>query len=139
MAGSGSMKIDVLMPAFLNSRQMSVRKSLCFNVFQPAFEVIAFSASGTSVTCAGPTSFTRSMNLGIGFPSMLNSTLMRGLISLTSLYLICLSSGLGWTVIPSAPNLSQSQAAFSTSGRFPPLELRSVAILLMFTLSLVIA
>ncbi len=58
-------------------------------------------------------------------------------MALTSEYLMCLSSGLGCTVMPSAPNLSQSTAAFSTSGIFPPRALRIVAILLMFTLSLV--
>ena len=60
------------------------------------------------------------------------------LISLTSLYLMCLSSGLGCTVIPSAPNRWISIAALTTSGLFPPRELRSVAILLMFTESFVI-
>ena len=69
---------------------------------------------------------------------MLNSVVTVGLMALTSEYLMCLSSGLGCTVMPSAPNLSQSTAAFSTSGIFPPRALRIVAILLMFTLSLVI-
>ena len=79
------------------------------------------------------------MNDGIGLPSMLNSVLMRGRISLTSAYLMCLSSGLGCTVIPSAPNSSQSEAAFVTSGIFPPLAFLMVAILFILTLSLVMA
>jgi hypothetical protein len=35
--------------------------------------------------------------------------------------------------MPSAPKRSMSMAIFITSGLFPPLELRKVAILLMFT------
>ena len=79
------------------------------------------------------------MNDGIGLPSMLNSVVINGLSSLTSEYRMCLSSGLGCTVIPSAPNLSQSFAAFSRSGMLPPLAFRMVAILFMLTLSLVIS
>jgi hypothetical protein len=79
------------------------------------------------------------MNEGIGLPSMLNSVVIKGRISLTSEYLICLSSGLGCTVIPSAPNLSQSIAALATFGMLPPLAFLIVAILFMLTLSLVIS
>jgi hypothetical protein len=50
---------------------------------------------------------------------------------------MCRSSGLGWTVMPSAPNFSQFIAAAVTSGIPPPLAFRIVAILLMLTLSLV--
>ena len=131
--------MDVRMPWLLNSLHTSERKLLFFMVSHPAFEVRASSASGTSVTWAGFTSLTRSMNLGIGFPSILSSVEMAGLMALTSEYLICLSSGLGWTVIPSAPNFSQSVAAFSTSGMFPPLEFLRVAILFMLTLSFVMS
>ena len=48
------------------------------------------------------------------------------------------ASGRGCTVIPCAPKRSQSSAARTTSGRLPPRELRTTAILLMFTLSFVI-
>ena len=51
---------------------------------------------------------------------------------------MCLSSGRGCTVIPSAPNCSQLTAASKTLGILPPLALRIVAILLMFTLNFVI-
>ena len=70
---------------------------------------------------------------------MFISVCRSGFIALTSEYLMCLSSGRGCTVIPSAPNFSQSTAAFSTSGILPPLEFLRVAILFMFTLSLVMA
>ena len=75
----------------------------------------------------------------MGLPSMLNSVVIRGRISLTSAYLICHSSGLGWTVIPSAPNFSQFMADRVTSGILPPLAFLMVAILFMLTLSLVIS
>src|SRR5690606_30021133 len=39
--------------------------------------------------------------------------------------------------MPCAPKRSQSMAGFTTSGLFPPLAFRSVAILLLLTLSLV--
>ena len=68
---------------------------------------------------------------------MFISTSRSGLMALTSEYLICLSSGRGCTVIPSAPKFTQSRAAFSTSGMFPPLALRRVANLLILTLNLV--
>ena len=42
-------------------------------VSQPALEVIASSASGTRVTWVGLTCNTKSMNLGMGFPSILYS------------------------------------------------------------------
>ena len=51
---------------------------------------------------------------------------------------MCRSSGRGCTVIPCAPKASQSFAVFNTLGILPPLALRSVAILLMFTLKFVI-
>jgi hypothetical protein len=41
--------------------------------------------------------------------------------------------------MPSAPNFSQSMAAFVTSGILPPLALRIVAILLILMLSFVIS
>jgi hypothetical protein len=40
--------------------------------------------------------------------------------------------------MPSAPKRSMSSAARTTSGRLPPRELRTTAILLMFTLNFVI-
>jgi hypothetical protein len=129
--------MDVLMPLFLNSLLTSVRKSLFFIVSHPEFDVIASTASGTRVTWSGFTSSTRSMNESIGLPSMLNSVVIRGRISRTSAYLMCLSSGLGCTVIPSAPNLSQFTAASATSGILPPRAFLIVAILLMLMLSLV--
>ena len=64
---------------------------------------------------------------------MLNSVVNTFLKSYTSAYLMCLSSGRGCTVMPSAPNRSMFNAVFITSGLLPPLEFRSVAILLMFT------
>ena len=130
--------MEVLMPSLLNSAQISVRKDLWSNVFHPALEVRASGASGTSVTCAGRTSSTSEMKLGMGLPSMFSSVFIKGFIALTSAYLICLSSGLGCTVMPSAPKASQSRAAFSTSGLFPPRALRRVANLLILTLNLVI-
>ena len=39
---------------------------------------------------------------------MLNSVVIRGLIVLTSEYLICLSSGLGWTVMLFAIDSSEA-------------------------------
>ena len=51
---------------------------------------------------------------------------------------MCLSSGLGWTVIPSAPKSSQFIAALFTFGILPPLAFLRVAILFILTLSLVI-
>ena len=126
------------MPFFLNSAQISVRNPLFSNVFHPALEVMASAASGTRVTCAGTTSSTRSTNAGMGLPSILSSVVSTGFNALTSEYLICLSSGLGCTVMPSAPKRSQSKAALITSGMFPPREFRNVAILFIFTLSLVI-
>ncbi len=131
------MKMDVLMPSFLNSEHTSVRNERLAMVSHPALDVMASAASGTSVTWSGFTSRTRSMNDPIGFPSMLSSVVIRGLISLTSAYLICLSSGRGWTVMPSAPNFSQFTAASATSGILPPLAFLTVAILFMLTLSLV--
>ena len=44
-------------------------------------------------------------------------------------HLICLSSGRGCTVMPSAPKSSQSSATFTTFGTSPPRALRSVATL----------
>src|SRR5690606_34935778 len=55
----------------------------------------------------------------------------------TSEYLMCLSSGLGCTVMPSAPNCWQSMAAFITSGLLPPLLFLRVAILFILTESFV--
>jgi hypothetical protein len=48
---------------------------------------------------------------------------------------MCLSSGRGWTVIPSAPNCWHFTAASVTLGMVPPLLFRSVAILFIFTLN----
>jgi len=53
-------------------------------------------------------------------------------------YLTCLSSGRGCTVMPSAPNSSQSIANFTKSGRLAPRELRINATLLIFTLNFVL-
>ena len=61
------------MPRSWKRRVTSLRNSLCASVSQPAFEVMASCASGTSVTCAGSTSSTRSTNDGIGLPSMFSS------------------------------------------------------------------
>src|SRR6185312_8536747 len=52
---------------------------------------------------------------------------------------MCLSSGRGCTVIPSAPKVMMSFAVLIRSGLLPPRELRSVAILLMFTDNFVMA
>ena len=49
-----------------------------------AFDVIASWASGTSVTCVGRTSSTRSTKGPIGFPSILSSVAIARLISRTS-------------------------------------------------------
>ncbi len=49
------------------------RNPRCATVFQPAFDVTASAASGTSVTCVGRTSSTSATKLSIGLPSMLNS------------------------------------------------------------------
>ena len=46
----GSTNIDVRIPLFLNSEITSLKKSLCFRVSHPAFEVIASILSGTKVT-----------------------------------------------------------------------------------------
>src|SRR5262245_5452511 len=51
---------------------------------------------------------------------------------------MCLSSGRGCTVTPSAPKRCASMAAFTTSGLLPPRLFLSVANLLMFTESLVV-
>ena len=48
------------------------------------------------------------------------------------------SSGRGCTVMPWAPNFSQSAATLSRSGTLPPRAFRRVATLLMFTLNFVI-
>ncbi len=69
------MKIDVRIPAFLNSEITSVKKSLCLIVSHPAFEVKTSGESGTRVTCSGFTFKTKSINLLFGFPSILNSVL----------------------------------------------------------------
>ena len=47
---TGATKIEVRIPAALNSVIISFKKVLCFSVSQPAFEVMASSASGTKVT-----------------------------------------------------------------------------------------
>jgi hypothetical protein len=47
-------------------------------------------------------------------------------------------SGLGWTVIPCAPNCWQSFATSIKFGVFPPLAFLMVATLLIFTLNLTI-
>src|SRR6185312_17352104 len=52
---------------------------------------------------------------------------------------MCLSSGRGCTVIPSAPKVMMSLAVLIRSGLLPPRELRSVAILLIFTDNFVMA
>src|ERR1700722_6185425 len=107
-------------------------------VSQPWLEVIWPSASGTRVTWAGFTSSTRSTNFcSWEFPSILNSVVMMSLIAYTSAYRICLSSGRGCTVTPSAPKRCASTAALTTSGLLPPRLLRRVANLLMLTESLV--
>ena len=126
------------MPSFFNSVITCFRKERFPEIFHPLLEVIASGGSGTNVTWSGFISRTRSINLSEGYPSMLNSVVMKGLISLTSLYLMCLSSGLGWTVIPWAPNFWQSMATCSTFGIFPPRAFLNVAILFIFTLNLVI-
>ena len=126
------------MPASRNRPTTSVRNARLALVSHPWFDVIWSSASGTSVTCVGLTSRTRSMYRSMGLPSMLSSVVICGLIALTSAYLMCRSSGLGCTVMPSAPNISQSAATLRTSGWLPPRALRSVATLLMLTLNLVI-
>ena len=59
--------------AFGDAEITSVRNDLFFIVSQPELEVIASTASGTSVTCVGEHSNTKSMNFWIGFPSILNS------------------------------------------------------------------
>ena len=76
--------MEVRMPASLKRPMMSVRNPLFSLVSQPWLLVIWLSASGTSVTCVGFTSSTRSTYLPMGFPSMLNSVVMTGRISLTS-------------------------------------------------------
>ena len=133
------MNMDVRIPLSLKDLHILVRKARLRIVSHPALEVRASGASGTRVTWSGMTSQASAAKLPVGLPSMLNSVVTRGRISLTSEYLMCLSSGLGWTVMPSAPNFSQSSAALVTSGMFPPRALRRVAILFMFTLSLVMA
>lgn len=104
---TGSTNMEVRMPTSLKRPITSVRKVRCSRVSHPWLLVIWLSPSGTSVTCVGFTSSTRSMYLSMGFPSMLNSVVTRGLMSLTSWYLMCLSSGRGCTVMPCAPNFSQ--------------------------------
>ena len=89
ISGFGSMNIDVLMPLSLKVLHTSVRKSLCLIVSQPALDVMASSASGTRVTWAGHVSRTRSMNEGIGFPSILNSVVMSNAFSSESFAVCC--------------------------------------------------
>ena len=138
LTGFVSTNREVRMPSFLNSETISVRKILFFKVSHPALEVMASWGSGTRVTWSGLTERTRVMNSWDGYPSILNSVVISGLISRTSLYLICLSSGRGWTVIPSAPKSWQFMAAFNTFGTFPPRAFLRVAILLILTLNFVI-
>ena len=102
---------------------------------QPELDVNCAGESGTRVACVGCTLHTRSIYLASGYPSMLNSVVKIGFRDNTSLRVICLSSGLGCTVMPCAPNFSQLMAASITSGLLPPRALRKVAILLIFTLN----
>ena len=51
----------------------SIKKSLFLIVSQSALDVITSTLSGTNVTCVGFVSYTKSINLGIGLPSILYS------------------------------------------------------------------
>src|SRR5712692_1325206 len=68
---------------------------------------------------------------------MLNSTVSIAARSSTSCVRMWRPSGRGWTVIPWQPASMHVRAACTTLGRSPPRALRSVAILLRLTLSLV--
>ena len=65
-AASGSKKIEVRIPCCLNSCITSFKNDRFATVSQPALEVMASGASGTSVTCAGLTSHTSFVALASG-------------------------------------------------------------------------
>ena len=107
------------MPRSWKRRVTSLRNSLCASVSQPAFEVMASCASGTSVTCAGTTSSTRSTNDGIGLPSMFSSVVRTRFRFRTSSWRIWRPSGRGCTVIPSAPNPFDARGRQHHVGKIP--------------------
>ena len=126
------------MPEAFSWAMVSVRKALFLMVSQPLSEVSCVGASGTKVAWWGLFFRTNSMKRPSGLPSILNSVFTISFSRGMSAYRICRSSGRGWTVTPCAPKVSQSFASWMRLGRLPPRELRMRAILLMFTLNLVI-
>ncbi|OQA07546.1 MAG: hypothetical protein BWY67_01703 [Bacteroidetes bacterium ADurb.Bin397] len=107
---SGFINTETRSPAAFNSPIIFFKSDFCSMVFQPALDVNTSGGSGTSVTCSGLVASTSFMNSGEGYPSILNSVVTTFFSSTTSLYRICLSSGRGCTVMPSAPKRSQSIA-----------------------------
>ena len=86
----------------------SLNNCLLSEQFQPKEEVRALGGSGTKVTWSGLISFTILQNFSEGYPSILNSILFSFFCIVCeskdrSEYLTCLSSDLGWTVMPLAP------------------------------------
>ena len=139
ISGSGSTKILTRMREACNWFTTPFRKLRLRRVSQPWLEVNWLGSSGTNVTCVGRISVTSARNSSVGLPSTFSSVVTIDFSWYTSSLRICRSSGRGCTVMPCAPNNSQSTAKRCTSGRLPPRALRSVATLLIFTLSFVMS